>query len=131
MGVSVYRVRYLALIIGAMLAALGGMTMVMAQTGFWSDNVTAGRGLIAIALVRVGNWRTHITFAAALAVGALLALTSDLQQLFSGGGTVSTTFPYEVFSMLPYIFAVAVIGIAYKWTRSNQPASIGKPYRRE
>lgn len=130
MGTNVTFVRYGVLIIAGMLAALGGLLMVMGGTGFWSDNVTAGRGLIAIALVRVGNWRTHLTFGAALAVGLLLAAVSDLQGIFSGGGTVTTTFPYEVFSTLPYLFAIAVIGISYKWTRSNQPASIGRPYQR-
>jgi len=131
MAVNVYLVRYLCLVISAMFAALGGMTMIMAQTGFYSDNVTAGRGLIAIALVRVGNWRTQLTFAATLVVGLLLALVADLQGLFSGGGVVSTSFPYEIFATIPYIFAIAVIGISYRWTRSNQPASIGRPYKRE
>lgn len=130
MGTNVYLVRYSALIIAGMMACLGGMLMVMGGTGFWSDNVTAGRGLIAIALVRVGNWRMHWTFASALVVGALLAAVADLQELFSGGGLVTTTFPYEIFSTLPYIFAIAVIGISYRWTRSNQPASIGRPYKR-
>jgi general nucleoside transport system permease protein len=130
MGTNVQLVRYSVLIIAGILAALGGMLMVMGGTGFWSDNVTAGRGLIAIALVRVGNWRTHLTFGASLVVGLLLASVADLQGIFSGGGAVTTTFPYEVFSTLPYLFAIAVIGISYKWTRSNQPASIGKPYQR-
>jgi ABC-type uncharacterized transport system permease subunit len=131
MGTNVYLVRYGALVVAGMLAALGGMMMVMAQTGFWSDNVTAGRGLIAIALVRVGNWRTHLTFAAALVVGALLAAVADFQQAFSGAGVGASSFPYEIFSTIPYIFAIAVIGISYKWTRSNQPASIGRPYHRD
>ena len=130
MGTNVQLVRYVVLVVAGMLAALGGMLMVMGGTGFWSDNVTAGRGLIAIALVRVGNWRTHLTFGAALVVGVLLAAVADLQGIFSGGGTVTTTFPYEVFSTLPYLFAIAVIGISYRWTRSNQPASIGRPHLR-
>ena len=130
MGTNVQAVRYIVLIVAGILAALGGMLMVMGGTGFWSDNVTAGRGLIAIALVRVGNWRTHLTFGAALVVGLLLASVADLQGIFSGGGAVTTTFPYEVFSTLPYLFAIAVIGISYRWTRSNQPAAIGRPYQR-
>ena len=129
MGTNVQLVRYVVLLVAGMLAALGGMLMVFG-TGFWSDNVTAGRGLIAIALVRVGNWRTHLTFGAALVVGLLLAAVTDLQGIFSGGGTVTTTFPYEVFSTLPYLFAIAVIGVSYRWTRSNEPASIGRPYLR-
>ena len=100
MGTNVHLVRYVVLIVAGIFAALGGMLMVMGGTGFWSDNVTAGRGLIAIALVRVGNWRTHFTFGSALVVGLLLAAVADLQGIFSGGGTVTTTFPYEVFSTL-------------------------------
>jgi len=130
MGTNVQLIRYGAQIIAGILAALGGMLMVMVGTGFWSDNVTAGRGLIAIALVRVGNWRTHLTFAASFVVGLLLASVADLQTIFSRGGAVTTTFPYEVFSTLPYLFAIAVIGISYRWTRSNQPASLGRPYQR-
>jgi general nucleoside transport system permease protein len=131
MGTNVYLVRYASLIISSMLAALGGMLMIMAGTGFWVDNVTAGRGLIAIALVRVGNWKTQLTFLSSLVVAGLLASAADLQTYFSGGGSVTTTVPYEFFSTLPYIFAIAIIGVAYKWTRSNQPASIGRPYKRE
>lgn len=129
MGSNVYLIRYLAIIIGAMMAALGGAAMILTGTGFWVDNITAGRGLIGVALVRVGNWKVGVTYAAALVVSLLLAAASDLTQVYSS--SAGTTFPYEIFSALPYIFAVAVIGIAYKWTRSNQPASIGLPYKRE
>lgn len=136
MGADVYRIRYAALALSGMFAALGGMTLIMAQTGFWTNNVTAGRGLIAIALVRVGNWRIQLTYAATLVVSALIALGATLQQYYSSAGTqssalIGSAFPYEVFNSLPYIFAVAVIAISYKWTRSNEPASIGRHYKRE
>jgi len=132
MGANVYLVRYACILVGAGMAALGGITMILAGTGFWVDNVTAGRGLIGVALVRVGNWRIAATYAAALLVSVLLAAASDLQQTFaSTAGQSGTSFPYEIFSALPYIFAVAVIAVSYKWTRSNQPASLGLPYRRE
>jgi len=135
MGTSVFLTRYLALSLTGVFAALGGMTMIMAGTGFWTSNITAGRGLIGIALVRVGNWKVYLTYVATLIVGALIAVGALLQQTYSSaalaGSLVGSTFPYEIFNTLPYIFSVAVIAISYKWTRSNEPASIGRPYKRE
>jgi ABC-type uncharacterized transport system permease subunit len=62
----------------------------------------------------------------------LLAAASDLSQAYSSAsGQSGTTFPYEIFSALPYIFAIVVIAISYKWTRSNQPAALGVAYKRE
>lgn len=129
MGSNVYLVRYLCIIVGSAMAALGGIALILAGTGYWVDNVTAGRGLIGVALVRVGNWRVYLTYATALVVSGLLAASTDLTQVYSS--TAGTSFPYEIFSAFPYIFAVAVIAISYKWTRSNQPNSLGLPYKRE
>jgi simple sugar transport system permease protein len=128
-GINVNRIRIIAVIISAILAALGGMTMILAQTGFWADNITAGRGLLAIALVRVGNWKTPVVLASTFVVGFLFAISSYLQQYYAG--TATAAFPYEIFNDLPYVFAIAIIAISYKWTRSNQPTAIGLPYRRE
>ena len=128
-GINVRRTRVIAVTMAGILAGFGGMIMILGQSGFWINNVTAGRGFLAIALVRVGNWRTTVTFAATFAVGFLFAISSYLQQYFAGVG--GTTFPFEVFNDLPYVFAIAIIAISYKWTRSNQPTSLGIPYHRE
>jgi simple sugar transport system permease protein len=132
MGSNVYLVRYLSVIVGAVMAAMGGVALILAGTGFWVDNVSAGRGFIGVALVRVGNWKMGMTYVAALIVSLLLAAASDLSQAYSSAsGQSGTTFPYEIFSALPYIFAIVVIAISYKWTRSNQPAALGVAYKRE
>jgi len=130
MGINVILVRYLALIISSILGAFGGIAVIIGETGYWSTDITAGAGIIAIALVRVGNWRTHFIYLAAIVLNIIVAYGSYLTVLYSSGGYSSGSFPYEVFNMIPYIFAIIVIVISFKWARSNEPTSLGKPYKR-
>ncbi len=130
MGVNVFRIRYVALAVSGILGALGGITIVMGQTGFWGDNLTAGRGLVAVALLRLGNWKTNIVLLSAVLFGFLSALAFYLQSSLSTGGLVTNYYPYEGFSIVPYAAAIAVIALSFKWRRSAQPKSLGKPYRR-
>ncbi len=117
-GISVYATRYAAVVISGMLAALGGAYLSIGFLGSFSENMTAGRGFIALAAVIFGNWRPFGAFAAALLFGASTALHFRLQ------------IPWEsesvLFQALPYVLTlIAVAGVI---GRSIPPAAVGRPY---
>ena len=95
LGYDVTRTRFLATIGGSSLAALGGAVLVCGPLGLFIQNVTAGRGWVALALVVFAGWRPL-----PCAVGALLFGLCDAVQLRLQG--TSTGIPYEVFLALPY-----------------------------
>ncbi len=117
-GISVYGTRYAAVILSGMLAALGGAYLSIGYLGSFSENMTAGRGFIALAAVIFGNWRPFGAFAAALLFGGSTALSFRLQQPWPA--------PSVLFQALPYVLTlIAVAGVI---GRSVPPASAGRPY---
>jgi simple sugar transport system permease protein len=115
-GISVRRVRALAVLAGGALAGMGGATLVLAQVGTFAEQMTAGRGFIAIAIVVLGGWRPWRVVVASILFGAAAAL----QFLFQALGT---TVPYQVFLMMPYLLALAVL--ASRFGRTRAPAALG------
>lgn len=121
-GVSVERVRFAAVAIGAMLAGVAGSVLTLYQSNTFTEGMTAGRGFIALTVVIFGGWRVAGVCGAALFFGAATALQFRLQ---ARGFEV----PYPVFLMLPYVLTLAVLAVAAG--RSRAPADLGRPYRRE
>jgi general nucleoside transport system permease protein len=117
-GISVYGVRYASVILSGILAALGGAYLSIGYLGSFSENMTAGRGFIALAAVIFGNWRPFGAFGAALLFGASTALSFRLAQPWGNASVLFQALPY----VLTLIAVAGVIG------RSVPPAAAGRPY---
>jgi simple sugar transport system permease protein len=113
----VRRVQTLAVLTGGALAGLGGGSLVLAQVGTFAEEMTAGRGFIAIAIVVLGRWHPLWVFAAALLFGGATAL----QFVFQAMGL---SVPYQLFQMLPY--ALALVALTGGLGRARAPANLGK-----
>jgi simple sugar transport system permease protein len=123
MGISVIRVRYQSLMLGGAMAGLGGAYLSLCQARMFADDLVAGRGFIAVALVYFGRWSPWGIMGGAL----LFSLAQALQLSIQVGGI---KFPYEFAVMLPYAMVILVLALARK-SRMLGPAALGKPYDRE
>lgn len=121
LGVSVERIRYQCLIVGSMLAGLAGAFLTIGQANMYADNITAGRGFIAIALVYFGRWSPW-----GILLGSLLFSMADSFQ--SMVQVLGINFPYELAVILPYV--VTIIALAISFGRVWAPAALGKPFQR-
>jgi ABC-type uncharacterized transport system permease subunit len=120
-GISVYLTRYLAVVISGILAALGGAYLSIGFVGSFGENMTAGRGFIALAAVIFGNWRPFGAYAAAILFGASTALSFRLAT-YSDSASV-------LFQALPYVLTlIAVAGVI---GRPVPPAAVGRPYAKQ
>jgi ABC-type uncharacterized transport system permease subunit len=120
-GLSVIRTRYLAVIASGMLAALGGAYLSIGFLGSFSQNLTAGRGYIALAVVICGKWRPGLALCFALLFGFSSAIAQRLPAFSESGAVLFQALPY----VLTIIVVAGVIG------RSRPPAAVGQPYSRE
>lgn len=120
-GVNVYVVRYLAVVASGMLAALGGAYLSIGFTGTFNENMTAGRGFIALAAVILGKWSPLGAFGATLLFGFGFAVSIPLQREADISANLLSTLPY----VLTLIALVGVIG------RSIPPAAVGRPYSKQ
>jgi general nucleoside transport system permease protein len=119
-GISVYGVRYACVTFSGVLAALGGAYLSIGFSGQFAENMTKGRGFIALAALIFGNWRPLGAFAAALLFGFSSALAQRLPEYSESGATL--------FQALPYV--LTLIAVAGLIGRSIPPAAIGRPYRK-
>ncbi|MGI8485073.1 MAG: ABC transporter permease [Thermomicrobiales bacterium] len=127
MGIGVAHLRYVYVILGGAFAGIGGAVISLATNPGWAENITAGRGWIAVALVIFGMWTPARAAAGALLFGAVEAAQFRLQ---------SVNVPISSFflNMLPYIFTIVVLVLATQQSRSKRigsPAALGKAYIRE
>ncbi|HWF51273.1 MAG TPA: ABC transporter permease [Solirubrobacteraceae bacterium] len=120
-GLSVLRTRYLAVVASGMLAALGGAYLSVAFVGSFSQDMTEGRGFIALAAVIFGRWRPLGALVATLVFGFSSALADRLPQFSQTLGTLFQALPY----LLTLIAVAGMIG------RSRPPAASGIPYVKE
>lgn len=121
LGYRVQGTRHLATIAGSSLAALGGAVLVCGPLGLFIQNVTAGRGWVALALVVFAGWRPL-----PCVLGALLFGLCDAVQLRIQG--TNTAIPYEVFLALPYF--VTLVALVIRGRNSRTPAALGVPFDR-
>jgi general nucleoside transport system permease protein len=117
-GISVYGVRYAAVITSGVLAALGGAFLSLGFVGNFAENMTSGRGFIALAAVIFGKWRPGWAFVATLLFGFGFAIAIPLQREAGISENLISTFPY----VLTLIAVAGLIG------RSIPPAAVGRPY---
>ncbi|WP_426415006.1 ABC transporter permease [Aestuariirhabdus sp. LZHN29] len=125
-GLSVMRVRYLAVMFGGAMAGFGGAYLSLAYTPLWSDNMTAGRGWIALALVVFASWRVGRVL-----LGAYLFGVASIMHLVMQGLGVSVSS--NLLATLPYLATILVLVLL----SSNQariklfaPMSLGKPFHK-
>jgi simple sugar transport system permease protein len=124
-GYPVIRIRYMATLFGGAMSGLAGAYLSLAYTPMWAENMTAGRGWIALALVVFATWRPNRLLAGAYMFGLISVLQLHAQ---SAGINV----PSQFMSMLPYLATVIVLVIISSDTtkiRLNAPACIGKAFR--
>lgn len=124
LGYSVIRVRYLAVMFGGGCAGLAGAYMSLAYTPQWVENMTAGRGWIALALVVFASWLPFRVIAGAYLFGAVTVLTFHAQAQGVG-------IPSQFLSSLPYLATIAVLVLISsnrRLTLVNTPACLGKPF---
>ncbi len=122
LGVSVTKIRYAAVIIGATLAGIGGAYLVLSSHAFQAENITAGRGFIAVAMVYFGKWRPARAFFGTFLFGAAYLLGAFFQ-------VVGSIIPYYFLLMVPYVLTLVVlVGIA---RGARPPSALGVPYKRE
>ncbi len=118
-GVNVIANRYLAVVISGVLASMGGAFLTLTQTAYFMENITAGRGWIAISTIILGKFNPWGVLLACLLFGAADAAQMQIQVMNLG-------IPYQLLLMIPYIMAIlAMVGFVGK---VRSPAAMGKPY---
>ena len=124
-GVNVFGLRYLYVIMGGALAGLGGAYLSLAYAPCWLENMTAGRGWIAVALVIFALWDPWRALLGSYLFG-IDALGFHLQ-------VVGLPVSVFILNMLPYIFTIVVLilVLARKGGRLAAPQALGQPYDRE
>ena len=123
MGINVNRTRYEALALGGALAGLAGAYLSVCQVKMFSDELIAGRGFIAVALVYFGHWHPVKIMGGAL----LFSFAQTIQYNVQGLGI---DLPYEFFVMLPYVVVVVVLAFTSR-NQTTSPSALGKPFNRE
>ena len=121
------RIRYLAAMFGGAMAGLGGAYLSLAYTPMWVEDMTAGRGWIALALVVFSTWRPW-----RLVMGAWLFGGITVLQLFAQG--IGIQLPSELLSALPYLATIAVLVLISRNRLAlllNTPLSLAQPFRPE
>jgi simple sugar transport system permease protein len=120
-GIDVYAVRYASVIVSGVLAGAGGAYLSIGLGSAFTENMTAGRGFIALAALIFGGWRPFGAAAACLLFGFSSALGVNLQAYSTSISTLFTALPY----LLTLVAVAGVIG------RTIPPAADGIPYKKQ
>jgi simple sugar transport system permease protein len=117
----VARVRYFTVTLGGVLAAVAGATLSIAQHNVFQQNMTAGQGFIAVALVYFGAWRPRGVLLGALLFSFVTALQFQVR-------TVGIDIPDEIASMAPYL--LTIVALIFASQRIDAPAALSHPFER-
>ena len=126
MGLKVAKTQFIATCVGGAFAGLSGVYLTLSYVPYWTDNMTSGRGWIALALVIFGGWKPYRTALGAVLFGFLEALVPRLQ-----------TYGFElnpyIVKITPYIITILVLVMLtiYKGGKTGAPKNIGIPFFRE
>ncbi len=124
LGLKVIRVRYCATLFGGACAGIGGSYLSLVYTPMWGENMSAGRGWIALALVVFAVWQPGRLLLGAYLFGGISILQLHAQAL-------GINVPSQLMSMLPYVTTILVLVLISRnrgRIRRNAPASIGQPF---
>ncbi|HJX39476.1 MAG TPA: ABC transporter permease [Anaerolineae bacterium] len=128
-GVHVNQMRYISVIIGGLIAGIGGAYFSLGEVGTFEDGMTRGQGFVALAAMIFGNWNPIGGFAAALLFGFANALQVKMQILQPVLPLINVPIPPEFLQMAPYILTIIVVaGVV---GRVRPPAQEGKPYEKQ
>jgi simple sugar transport system permease protein len=137
-GINVIRLRYWNVLMGGVFAGLAGAYLTLEATGSFQNNMTAGRGFIALAAMIFGRWTPLGSFGGALlfmgsqAIGVAIRLAPPAGDLGTFLAGIQQTYPSiynNFFTALPYLLTIIVLaGVV---GRSIPPAADGKPYEKE
>ncbi|WP_321369555.1 ABC transporter permease [uncultured Desulfuromusa sp.] len=126
-GFSVSKYRFFAVTVGSGLVGIGGAYLSLASTPMWIENMSAGRGWIAVALVIFAGWSSQKALVGAYLFGGITAMQLRFQAM-------GTTISAHILQMLPYFFTILVLVIStlrLQKGASQQPEGLGLPYDRE
>ena len=121
-GYPVIGIRYLAVMFGGAMSGIGGAFLSLAYTPMWAENMTAGRGWIALALIVFATWKPGLVLVGAYMFGGITILQLHAQ-------AAGLNVPSQVLSMLPYLATILVLVLISKdqsRIRKHAPACIGK-----
>ena len=126
MGLKVAKTQFIATCVGGAFAGLSGVYLTLSYVPYWTDNMTSGRGWIALALVIFGGWKPYRTALGAVLFGFLEALVPRLQ-----------TYGFElnpyIVKIAPYVITILVLVLLtiYKGGKTGAPKNIGISFFRE
>ena len=126
-GIAVNAYRFMAVACGSGIVGIGGAYLSLAFTPMWIENMSAGRGWIAVALVIFAGWSSVRALFGAYLFGGVTAMQLRFQAM-------GTTVSVHILQMLPYIFTIVVLIIStlrLQQGASQQPGNLGLPYDRE
>ncbi len=122
LGINVFRTRYMAVILGGMMAGLAGAFFTLGSVGRFDEGMTAGRGFISLAAMIFGNWTPFGAFGASMLFGFADAMAARIAIL-------GIKIPSQFLLMIPYVATMIVLaGVV---GRGQMPAADGQPYDKE
>lgn len=122
LGLGVIAMRWQALVVSGAMTGLAGGFLTLAYANTFVENITAGRGFVALSVVIVGRWNAWGLLAASILFGAAMGLQFGLQALGTG-------VPYQLFLAIPY--ALTLLVLAGVGGQASAPSALGEPYRRD